>query len=110
MHELSVTESVISAVTDKVGDRAVQRVTLEIGKLSGVVADSVYFYFEMCSEGTPLEGAKLEIIDVPGRARCRTCGAELELEDVIALCDCGSADLEILGGEQLKIKEVEVSE
>lgn len=110
MHELSVTESVIGAVTEKMGERRIQRVTLEIGKLSGVVAESVYFYFDMCTEGTTLEGAKLEILDIPGRARCRTCGAELELEDVIALCHCGSADLEILGGEQLQIKEVEVAD
>jgi Zn finger protein HypA/HybF involved in hydrogenase expression len=28
---------------------------------------------------------------------------------MIALCTCGSADLEILGGEDLTIKEVEVA-
>jgi hydrogenase nickel incorporation protein HypA/HybF len=109
MHELAVTESVISAVTEKVGDRQVQRVTLAIGQLSGVVAESVYFYFDLCSAGTPLEGATLEILDVPGRASCRSCGTELDLVDMIALCTCGSADLEILGGEELIIKEVEVA-
>lgn len=109
MHELAVTESVISAVSEKVGDRRVQRVTLVVGRLSGVVADSVHFYFDLCSEGTPLEGAKLEIIDVPGRASCRECGSEVELVDMIALCTCGSADLEILGGEELTIKQVEVA-
>lgn len=109
MHELSITESVIAAVTDKVGDRKVERVALAVGKLSGVVADSVYFYFDLCAEGTPLEGAKLEIIEVPGRALCRSCANEVELEDMIALCPCGSADLEILAGEDLRIKEVEVA-
>ena len=109
MHELAITESVISAVSEKVGDRRVQRVTLAVGRLSGVVADSVHFYFDLCSEGTPLEGAKLEIIDIPGRACCRECGNEVELVDMIALCTCGSADLEILSGEELTIKEVEVA-
>lgn len=109
MHELSVTESVISAVSDKVGDRKVESVTLAVGRLSGIVAESVYFYFDLCTEGTPLEGAKLEIIDIPGRAYCRACGSESELIDMIALCPCGSADLEILGGEELTIKQVEVA-
>jgi hydrogenase nickel incorporation protein HypA/HybF len=109
MHELSITESVIAAVSEKVGDRQVQRVTLAVGRLSGVVAESVHFYFDLCSEGTPLEGAVLEIIDIPGRAYCRSCTNEVELEDMIALCACGSADLEILGGEDLTIKEVEVA-
>ena len=109
MHELSITESVISAVSEKVGDQKVHRVTLAVGRLSGVVAESVHFYFDLCSEGTPLEGAVLEIIDIPGRAYCRTCTNEVELTDMIALCTCGSADLEILGGEELTIKEVEVA-
>lgn len=108
MHEMAITESVISAVIEKVGDRKVQRVSLVVGKLSGVVAESLYFYFDLCTEGTPLEGSKLEIIDIVGRARCRACGAETELEDMIALCTCGSADLEILSGEELTIKEVEL--
>jgi len=108
MHELAITESVISAVSEKVGSRRVRRVSLAVGRLSGVVAESVFFYYDLCSEGTVLEGSKLEIIDIPGRARCRTCGTELDLEDMIALCTCGSADLQILGGEELTIKEVEL--
>jgi hydrogenase nickel incorporation protein HypA/HybF len=108
MHEMAITESVISAVSEKVGERRVQRVSLAVGRLSGVVAESLYFYFDLATEGTPLEGSKLEIIDIPGRARCRSCGAEVELEDMIALCTCGSADLEILSGEELTIKEVEL--
>jgi hydrogenase nickel incorporation protein HypA/HybF len=108
MHEMAITESVIAAVSEKVGDRRVRRVSLVVGRLSGVVAESLYFYYDLSTEGTPLEGSKLEIIDVPGRARCRSCGAEVELEDMIALCTCGSADLEILSGEELTIKEVEL--
>jgi hydrogenase nickel incorporation protein HypA/HybF len=108
MHEMAITESVISAVSDKVGERRVQRVSLAVGRLSGVVAESLYFYFDLATEGTPLEGSKLEIIDIPGRARCRSCGVKVELEDMIALCTCGSADLEILSGEELTIKEVEL--
>ncbi len=73
-----------------------------------MVAESVYFYFDLATEGAPLEGSKLEIIDIPGRAHCRSCSAEVELEDMIALCACGSADLEILSGEELTIKEVEL--
>ena len=37
------------------------------------------------------------------RARCRTCGAEFELRDLILLCACGSADVEVLAGRELEI-------
>jgi hydrogenase nickel incorporation protein HypA/HybF len=108
VHELSITESVVAAVCEHVGDTAVRSLTLEIGRLSGVVPDAVRFCFELCAQGTPCEGARLEILDTPGRARCRDCDDEIELPDRIALCPCGSANLEITGGGQLKIKQLEI--
>jgi hydrogenase nickel incorporation protein HypA/HybF len=109
MHELAITESVVEGVTQRLGSRRVTRVVLEIGKLSGVVPDAIRFCFDVCAEGTPLQGASLEIIDVPARARCSACGSELTVEDGIGLCPCGSADLVFLSGQELKIKAVEVA-
>lgn len=108
MHEMAITQSVVSTVADRCEGREVDQVTLLIGRLSGVVADSVRFCFELCTMGTELEGAELDIVDVPGRARCRECQELVELPDFIALCPCGSADLEILAGEELSIQSVEV--
>lgn len=109
MHELSITQSVVDAVSERMPDATVKRIRLEIGRLSGVVADSVRFCFDMVAEGTPLDGAVLEIIESSGRARCRSCGDEFEVNDLLALCRCGAADLELLAGEELLIKEVEVA-
>jgi hydrogenase nickel incorporation protein HypA/HybF len=108
MHELAITESVVAQVGEKLPDAKVAAVTLEIGRLSGVVADSVRFCFDLCTPGTPLEGARLEIIDIPGRGRCRTCTSELDVADLLPECGCGSFDIEILGGEELRIRQVEV--
>lgn len=109
MHELSITQSVVSAVRERLGDERVEAITLEIGRLSGVVPDSIRFCFEMCAEGTPLAGAALDIVDVPGRARCRSCGTTFEMPDPLPLCGCGSTDLEILCGRELRIKHVTVA-
>ncbi len=106
---MAITQSVVEAVADRCAGRSVEKVTLVIGALSGVVPDSVSFCFELCTMGTTLEGATLEIVDVPGRARCRTCAELVELPDFIALCTCGSADLEIVAGEELSIRSVEVA-
>ncbi len=107
MHELSITESLVSAVLERI-DGEVQTVTLVIGRLCGVVPDSVRFCFDVCTRGTRLEGAALEIIELPGLVRCRSCGEPGEVSDGIPLCPCGSADLDILGGRELSIKHVEV--
>ena len=37
MHELSITQSVVDAVTRRMGDARVRRVRLEVGRLSGLV-------------------------------------------------------------------------
>jgi hydrogenase nickel incorporation protein HypA/HybF len=108
VHELAIAESVVGAIVDKVGDGPVAAVRLEIGRLSGVVADSLRFCFEVVVNGTGLQDARLDIDEPSGRAYCRKCGEEFELDDPIMLCPCGSADLEVLSGQQLRIISVEV--
>ena len=109
MHELAITESVVEAVTGRLPDAKITCVHLEIGALSGVVADSVRFCFEMVATGTTCEGALVEIDEPCGHARCRTCGRVFETGDMLALCDCGSADVAVEGGRELRIREVEVA-
>ena len=108
MHEMAITQSVVHAVCERMGDTPVRRVCLEIGTLSGVVADSVRFCFDLITEGTTLEGASLEIVQPSGKARCRDCGVDFALDDLLMLCACGSANRELLAGEELRIREVEV--
>lgn len=108
MHEMAITQSVVEAVSNRMGDTQVRRVCLEIGTLSGVVADSIRFCFDLVTAGTTLEGAELEIVQPSGLARCRDCGTEFTLDDLLVLCDCGSANRELLAGEELRIREVEV--
>jgi len=110
MHELSITRSIVELCAERAGDRRVARVTLEIGRLSGVVADSLRFCYDLCTEGTPLEGSALEIIDIAGKGRCRDCAREVSLDGWPALCECGSANLEWSAGEELRIKEMELAE
>src|ERR1700692_605651 len=107
MHELGIAQEIIAIVSERSGQARVTRVVLEIGKLSAVLPDAVRFCFDLCSEGTVVEGAQLEILETPGRARCKECGAELTLEQPFGRCACGNSDLEWLAGDELKIKEME---
>ncbi len=107
MHELSITQSVVDAVTRRMGDVPIRRVRLEIGKLSGLVPDAVRFCFEMVAAGTTCEGALVEIDEPCGHARCRTCERAFETGDMLPLCACGSADIAVEGGRELRIREVE---
>lgn len=109
MHELAITQSVVDAVAAKTGTVPVSAVRLEIGRLSGVMPDSVRFCFDLVSAGTTLDGARLEIDEPAGRANCRDCGRDFDLDDPVLLCPCGSADVRVLTGQQLRILSVEVA-
>jgi len=66
MHELAVATDVIEACEEASGGARVRRVTLEIGRRSCVLADSVRFCFELAGAGTVAEGATLEIVESEG--------------------------------------------
>ncbi|HEV7725835.1 MAG TPA: hydrogenase maturation nickel metallochaperone HypA [Modestobacter sp.] len=106
MHELAITQSMVDAVTDRTGATPVAIVRLRVGRSAGVVPDAMRFCFELVTAGTPLEGAALEIEQPEGRGRYRTCGQDLVLAELILLCDCGSADVEMLAGRELAVTSV----
>jgi len=109
MHELAITEAVVNAVIERTGDAPVTCVRLEIGKLSGVVPDAVRFCFDLVCEGTPLQGAALEIVEPGGSGTCRGCGQAFDVNDPIVLCPgCGSADVAVHAGRDLRILSVDV--
>lgn len=110
MHELGITRNIVAIVTDAAKGRPVKCVTLEIGKLSGVMSEAVAFCFETVAERTPLEGAQLVIREPEGRARCLDCGQELATPSLMTPCACGSRRLQRLAGEELLIKTMELAE
>ena len=108
MHEMGITRNIVAIVSEHAKASKVTRVRLEIGKLSAVMPDALEFCFDVVSKGTVLEGAILEIIELPGRGICRDCGAKIELESLLSACGCGSRNLERTGGDELNIKEMEL--
>jgi hydrogenase nickel incorporation protein HypA/HybF len=108
VHELALTQSVVDMITDRLGPARITAVHLEVGRLSGVLPDAVRFAFEVITEGTGLAGARLAITEPPGQARCRSCGAEFDADDLLILCACGSADVEVTAGQDMLIRSVEV--
>jgi hydrogenase nickel incorporation protein HypA/HybF len=107
MHELAIAESVVEAVQARTGRRTVHLVRLQVGRLSGVIPDALTFAFELAAQGTPLEGARLLIDEPAARLHCRTCQADQSQDDLILLCECGSADVELTAGRELALLSVE---
>ena len=109
MHELAIAQGVIDQVTERLPGERVVGVCLEIGSLSGVVADALRFCFDLATEGTRLAGARLDIAETAARCRCRECGAEVSPDGLLPLCPCGSADTAVLSGDELRITSVRLA-
>ena len=109
MHELSITQSIVEICEQNAAGRRVLSVTLELGQLSGIVPDAVEFCFEACTRGTLLEGAQLIISSIPPMGVCHDCGAEFSVSAYYDSCpSCGGFTVELLRGEELRVKELEV--
>src|ERR1043165_6386958 len=100
MHELSIAVSLVEIAAEKaagLGGARVEALHMKVGPLSGVVKDALLFSFEVAVKGTPIEGARLEIEDVPLAVFCARCEAERELPDPVLLCPvCGEPTPEVI--------------
>ena len=109
MHELSIADGIVEHCAEQAGGARVLRVRLEIGRLSCVTAEALRFCFDVCAKDTVVEGAALEIVSIPGRARCGGCGGEIEIRSFTESCGCGASDLRVIAGEEMRLKEMEVA-
>ncbi len=111
MHELAIADSVVQISSRHAAGRRVTKVYLKVGHLRQVVPSALAFSFELVAQGTPVEGAKLEMEEIPATGSCRACGAESRLESFPLQCGaCEGFDLQILEGEELYVESLEMEE
>lgn len=112
MHEMSLAESIVQIVEDTAhanGGGRVASVRLEIGALSHVELESLRFCFDAVTRATPAEGATLLIDSPPGQAWCMACSQTVALAQLGEACPlCGSHQLAVTGGEEMRVKEIEL--
>ncbi len=112
MHEMSLCEGVLQVLETEAknqGFKTVKTVWLEIGELSSVEPEAMLFSFDVVTRNSLADGAKLEIIRVPGTAWCMQCSESVIIKKRFDECpDCGSYQLQVTAGDEMKIKELEV--
>jgi len=112
MHEASLALALAEELLDllqKEGARGVLSFAVEVGELSGVEVEAFRQACEALIRTHPaLSRAKLELRVVPARWRCRICGKTFG-GDWWSVCqDCGPAGKDLLSGEELLLREVEL--
>ena len=113
MHELSITEQIAEIAIRHGEQNSATRITdlyLVIGELSTVIDESVQFYWDMITENTICEGAKLHFRRVPASFRCKDCNHEYSLEsgELTPCPKCGSSQMEILEGKEFHLDSINI--
>lgn len=115
MHELSVATALVAQAeraARAAGAERVVAVRLRLGRLSGLVPESLVFGFEIAATGTALEGARLEVERVEPVIWCPRCEAEVTLASPTRFrcprCDTPSAD--VRAGRELELRSLEVAD
>jgi len=112
VHELSVTESILSISTNHAQDANAARVTdifLVIGELSSIVDDSVQFYWDIISQETICANAQLHFKRIPARFRCQDCNHDYTITEEMQPCPlCGSYRVSVIAGEEFYVESIAV--
>lgn len=112
MHELPITENIIKIAGEHCSENGGSRVTaihLVIGDYCGYVGSSIQMYFDVISEGTLCEGARLEMTRVKPKLRCKSCGALFERKPLSFTCPtCGGDGEPSEIGKEFYIESIEI--
>lgn len=115
MHEVASLQGAIRTVLECLQQSGASRVTevqLAIGVSDHFSANAVHQYFEVLTQGTPIEGASLSIQWLPTMYQCFSCLHRFEnsepSEQIICPC-CGNLALAIERRDVCQVSSIEVS-
>ena len=115
MHEFSIGESLVRAIGEELDQRdSVARLVkarVVVGGMRQIVPENLQMAFEVLTRETPMAGAELELVSRPVLVDCRQCKWKGEIKPPVFMCDeCGSGDVDLIGGMELYLDQLEVQD
>ncbi len=115
MHELSIAVTLVEIADRAAANAGLSQVTtahLRLGQLSGVVADALLFGYDIATQGTRLEGSRLEIEEIPVVVFCSQCQTDRPLPDIqLFRCPaCGGSTVVVTAGKEIELASIEGEE
>lgn len=114
MHELGIAQNILDIVQQSVPDgqvSAVKKIRIRVGRLSGVVPDSLEFCIKALLSETGMKQAGLAMETMPTVSLCRDCRQKFTVDDFVFSCPaCKSANLELISGKELEVVDIELED
>jgi hydrogenase nickel incorporation protein HypA/HybF len=114
VHEVSIALGIVDELIKIARNNdaiKINSVKLKIGKMSGIVTDSLVFAFDAVKLEHPLLSDALILIeDVPVICECEDCNTRFEHKDIYfpTCTNCKSYNVNIISGEEQHIDKVEM--
>ncbi len=112
MHELPVTENIFKITMEQASlnkAKKVNSVTIKMGEGCDFVPEIIQEYFQIFSEGTVCDGAKIVANIVPTEILCKECGKKYPKDLYMYTCPaCGSDRLRPLISSDLTVETIEM--
>jgi hydrogenase nickel incorporation protein HypA/HybF len=108
MHEIGLAEAVLDAVERRAAGRPIRRARVRAGVLLRISEPAFAQAFALVAAGTVADGAHLELVIMPVRLACRSCGRTTESDELLAVCpECGGTDIDIEDGDGLVLESIQ---
>ena len=114
VHEVSVALGMVDELTriaEKNNAKKIINVKLKIGRMSGIVTDSLKFAFDAVKLDYPiLSSAEITIEEVPLIYECNECRKSFDTDNAYfpSCPDCRSYNLKLVSGQEQHIENVEI--
>lgn len=113
MHELSIAQNIIETANKIMIENKANRVLsieIKIGEISGVIKESLEFYYQILTKDLEsFKDSKLIIEETEWKMKCRDCNYEYRPEENSIGCpNCKSLESKIISGKELDLISLEV--
>lgn len=112
MHEMSIALNILKIAEEeleKAKGKGIEKIHISVGKLSGVVVESLRFALEASRKEGPLVNSDIIIEDVVAKMKCLSCNHEFEADDFYITCPkCNGYNHKALSGKELLIKSITI--
>jgi len=113
MHELGVIQSALDIAEERAltaGASQIHRLRLRIGKLSGVAPEALRFAYEALRPGTMAAEAELEIEEIPALCWCPACKTDFQVAALNFECPrCRQLSGNLRRGNEMELSSMEIS-
>ena len=112
MHEMSIAEGILDIALETMRNNdasIIHSVQLDLGLMSGVEPDALFFCWDAVTKCTPAETSKIDIHTIPTRGQCLDCDTIFDVQDYKFICPhCESRLVNTIGGRELQVTSIDI--